>query len=93
MGCRGVAAADLSRSGSSTAWLSRQLKSVCEEGLSHSADSYQQAVWARAAAACVALLLTGAMLHAGPAHASVMGCALIDTQAMLVWNEIDILLS
>ena len=73
MGCRGLAAADLSRSSSSIASQLQQLQSVCEEVLAHSADSYQQAVWARTAVAIVALLLTGAMLHAGPAHASVLG--------------------
>ncbi len=72
MGCRSLAAADLSKRSFSTASLLQQMQSVCEETLAHSLDSYQQAVWARAAAAVVALLLTGAMLHVGPAHASVM---------------------
>ena len=73
MGCRALAAADLSRGSSSMALLSRRLYSLCEQGLEHSADCSRQAVWRRATAALVALLLTGAMLHAGPAHASVMG--------------------
>ncbi len=73
MGCRSIAAADLSRSSSSVASLLRRLQLVCEEALAHSADNCQHAVLARTAAAVVALLLTGAMLHAGPAHASAMG--------------------